>query len=78
MGTSGNVFESLLAREEQPSDLFENSRSLASSSPGLRLSITGNTMVPEREVRRAPQDSSIPVPRFQKGAGIVELIVTFV
>ena len=73
-----NVFESLPARQGQPSNLFENSRNLASSSPGLRLNITGNTMVPEREVRREPQDSSIPVPRFQKGAGIVELILTVV
>ena len=26
-------------------------------------------MVPGREVRREPQNSSIPVPRFQRGAG---------
>ena len=43
MGTRGNVFESLPAREGPPSALFENSRNLASSSRGLRLDITGNT-----------------------------------
>ena len=30
-------------------------------------------MVAEREMRREPQNSSTPVPRFQKGAGIVDL-----
>ena len=47
MGTSGNVFESLLAREGPLSALFENSRNLESSSRGLRPDITGNTMVDE-------------------------------
>ena len=28
-------------------------------------------MRPERELRRGPQDSSIPVPRFQRGAGVL-------
>ena len=32
MGTSGNVFESLLARELPPSAFFENSKNFASSS----------------------------------------------
>ena len=32
MGISGDVFEDLPAREEQPSATFENSRNLASSS----------------------------------------------
>ena len=28
-------------------------------------------MVPEREMRREPENSSIPVPRFQRGDGIL-------
>ena len=40
MGTSGNVFESLPAREGPSSALFENSRNLAPSSRGLRPGIT--------------------------------------
>ena len=51
MGTSANVFESLLDREGPPSALFENSRNFASSSRGLRPDITGNTMVPEKGMR---------------------------
>ena len=62
MGTSGNVFESLPAREGPPSAIFENSRNLASSSRGLRPDNTRNTTVPEREMRREPRKSSIPVP----------------
>ena len=61
LDTSGNVFESLPAREGPSSAVFENSRNLASSC-GLRPDITGNTMVPEREMRREPQNSSILVP----------------
>ena len=51
MGTSGNVFERLPGREGPPSALFGNSKNLASSSRGLRHGTTGNTMVPEREMR---------------------------
>ena len=69
MCASGNVLESLPVREGQPSVLFGNSRNLASSSAGLRHNTAGNTMVPEREVRQEPQDSSISVPRFQEWAG---------
>ena len=70
MGTSENVFERLLAREGLPSALFENSRNLASSSHEMRPDISGNTLVPEREMNREPQNFSIPVPRFQSGSGI--------
>ena len=63
MGTSGNVFERLPVREGLPSALFENLKNLASSSRELRPDISGNTLVPERETRREPQNSSIPVPR---------------
>ena len=69
-GTSGNVFQRLPAREGLRSALFEDSKSLASSSHELRPDITGNTTVLEREIRREPQNSSIPVPRFQSGGGI--------
>ena len=39
VGTSGNVFERLPAREGPPSDLFERSQKWASSSHGLRPDI---------------------------------------
>ena len=52
MGTSGNVFERLRAREGLPSALFENLQNLASSSHELRPDISGNTLVPEREIKR--------------------------
>ena len=65
IGTSGNVFESLFAREGSSSAVFENSRNLAASSCGLRPETTGKAMVLEREVTREPQNSSITVPRFQ-------------
>ena len=67
IGTSGNVFERLPAGEGLPSALFENSKNLASSSHELRPDITGNTMVPERDMKREQQNSSISVPRFQSG-----------
>ena len=70
MGTSGNVFERLPAREGLPSALFENSKNLASSSHELRPDISGNTLVSEREMSREPQSSTIPVPRFQRGTGV--------
>ena len=50
VGTSGNGFDRLPAREGPPSALFENSKNWVSSSRGLRP-VTGNTMVPEREMR---------------------------
>ena len=61
MGTSGkgNVFERLPAREGPPSALFKNSKYLASPSQELRPDSTGNTTVPESEMRREPQNSSI-------------------
>ena len=61
MDTSGNVFESLLAREGPSSALFDNSKNLASSSCGVG---SGNTMEYDRGVRRDPQSSSIPTPTF--------------
>ena len=61
-GTSRKVFESLPTRDGPSSALFENSLNLASSP--------GNTLEHERGVRREPQSSSIPAPRFQMGSGI--------
>ena len=63
-GTSGNVFESLPARESRSSALFENSKSMASSYRGLGPGNTGNIMEHGRSVRRGPQSSSIPTPRL--------------
>ena len=50
---------------------LENSRNLASSCQELGHDITGNTVEREREVRREPQNSSTPAPRFQSGSGIL-------
>ena len=71
MGISGNVFESQPAREGPPWALFEQSRKLASSSYGLGPDTTGNTLVPECEMIRLPQNTSILVPCFQKGDGVL-------
>ena len=71
MGISGNVFERLLAREGRTSTLFNNSKNLATSSQELRPDNEGNTKRPESETRREPQNSSIPVPRFQSGSGLL-------
>ena len=69
--TSGNVFERLPAREGQTFTLFNNSKNLASSSQELRPDIPRNTKRPESEMRREPQKSPIPVPRFQSGGGML-------
>ena len=66
-----NVFERLFAREGLPTALFNNSKNLASSSQELRPDIPGNTKLAESEMRRKPQNLSIPVPRFQSGGGLL-------
>ena len=71
VGTSGNVFERLLAREGLPSALFESSKNLASSSQELRPDIPGNTKQPDGEMRGQPQNSSMSVLRFQSGGGLL-------
>ena len=43
----------------------------ASTSLKLRPDTAGNTKRPESEMRREPQNSSIPVPRFQSGGGLL-------
>ena len=72
MGTSGNVFERLLAREGRTSTIVDDSKNLASSSLKLGLDTEGNTKRPEIEMRRERQNSSILVPRFQRGAGVFD------
>ena len=62
-------FEQLPTREGRISILFNNSKHLASSSHVLRPDVPENTKQPESEKRREPQNSSIPVPRFQSGSG---------
>ena len=64
-------FERLPAREGPPSTLFNNSKSLASSSQELRPDIPGNTKQPESEMKREPQNSSIPASRFQSGSDLL-------
>ena len=71
MGTSGNVFERLPAREGQTSTQFNDAKNLASSSQKLGPGTEGNTKRPESEMRREPQHLSIPVPRFQSGGGLL-------
>ena len=63
MGTLGNVFEDLPV-QEGPSSGFENSKNLAPSSCGLRPSNTGNVLKHGEGLRREPQSSAIPAPRF--------------
>ena len=70
VGTSGNVFERLPARQGRTSTLFNSSKNLASSSQELRPDIPGNTKRHESDMRRETQISSILVPRFQSGGGL--------
>ena len=65
VGTSGNVFQRLPAREGQTSTLSNNSLNLSSSSQELTPDVPGNTKQLDRGMRREPKNSSIPVPRFQ-------------
>ena len=60
----------LTAREGRTSTLF-NSKNLATSSQELKPDTEGNTKRPEIEMRRESQNSSIHVPRFQRGAGLL-------
>ena len=66
MGTSGSDFESPLARDGPSSAFFENPKNLASSLCGLRPGNTGNEVNHGEGVRREPQSSTIPTPRFTK------------
>ena len=72
VGTSGYVFERPSPRGGRTSTFFNNSKNLASSSLKLGLDSEGNARRSEKEVRREPQKSSIPVPRFQRRAGVCD------
>ena len=67
VGTSGNVFEQLPAREGRTSTFFNNSKTVAPSSLKLGPDAEGSAKRLEIEMRREPQNSSIPVPHFQSG-----------
>ena len=70
MCTSGNVFERPPTRKEQTSTLFNNLKNLAFFFS--KIGTEGNSKKPESEMRREPQQMSIPMPRFQKGGGILD------
>ena len=72
IGSVGNDFESLPAREGLSSAVYVNSKNLTAFSRGLWPESTEKTLGLEREVEREPQNSSIPVPRFQRGAGVLD------
>ena len=66
-GTSGNVYESLLARRESPSAPLENPRNLTSSSCELRQGNTGKFWNREKERdenRRISQYQLLVLQRF--------------
>ena len=71
MGTSGHVFERLPGRDGHPQHSSRIQRIWHHILADGGLTYSGNTMVAEREMRREPQNSSIPVPRFQRGGGIL-------
>ena len=66
VGTSGNVFDSLLAREGPSSAFFVDPENLTSSSCGLRSGNTGNTMRHGEGLRREPQCPTKPTSRFTR------------
>ena len=65
--TVSQLLTQIRSREGPSQALFENSKNLASSSRGMRPEFSGENIVPEMEVRRGPQSSSLPVRRFQSG-----------
>ena len=65
MSTSGNVFESLPAREGPSSAIFENSRNLAITFSRIDIRKYDGTW---KRVRRDPQSYSTLTPRFNQGA----------
>ena len=71
VGTSGNFFERLPAREGRTSTLFNKSKNLASSSRDLRPDTPGTPKRRESEMRRQPLNTSIPLPHFQSGGGLL-------
>ena len=70
IGTSGNVFERLPARERPPSTIFHNSKNLASSSQELRHDIS-ETAKRERERKRESLNAPIQSPHFHSRSGML-------
>ena len=70
-GTSGNVCERQPARQGRTSTFFNNCKNLASSSQELGPDTEGKTKRPKGKMRRESQNSSIPVPRFRSGGGLL-------
>ena len=66
MGTSGNVFEDLPAPEGSSPLFFKIPRNLTSSPFELRSGNTGSTMRHGEGLRREPQSSTRPTPRFTR------------
>ena len=66
MGTSGNVFEGLLARRRT---LLINLRKFKEFGIVFSQTETSITMILEREMRRESQNSSMPVPHFHRRGG---------
>ena len=64
MDTSENVFEKTTCSRRPSSVFFENPKNLPPSSSGLRPGNTGNILKHGQAVRREPQSSTIPIPRF--------------
>ena len=71
MGTSGNFFERPPAQEGRPSTVFNSSRNLVSSSKELRPDTTETTRRRESEMKRESLNTSIPLPHFQCGDGML-------
>ena len=64
LGTSGHVFEGLLARGEPSAALFENSKNLASYSCRLKPIDARKVAEHGEGLRKEPQNHTIPTPRF--------------
>ena len=74
-GTAGNVFERPPAQEGLSSTTFNNSKKLASSPQEWRPGTSGTTTKRERErvseIKRESLKTSISVPHFQSGGGML-------
>ena len=66
MGTSGNVFEDPLAPAGSSPSFFNLPRNIISSLCELRSGNTESTMRHGERLRREPQSSTIPSPRFTR------------
>ena len=71
-GTAGNVFEDLPAPEGSSPLFFKIPRNLTSSPFELRSGNTGSTMRHGEGLRREPQSSTRPTPRFTRNFKCLE------